>query len=420
MSSCTLNRLPEPVYGHPSGTRLPQPSYNLWNILRMHWIPVLNAAVLSLALPFESVGTAVATAQSRSTGQSSARVATMLAEGWAALAAGDVAKAARSAESAMTESPRSAAGVALAVEVHIARGDSSAGLDVYERWLAGRKVDAPYVLRRVAHGYLRSAAGQRQHPRRLEAAKALAADGDTTAAADLMRGAAAGGHTEAALLATLGDPRGVEILIGELRAGNGSKLATIDALVQSRSKLAVAPLKELLGDAREDHRAAAADALGRLGATEAIPNLKALLKEPQFPVRMAAAAALYRLEDYSGFDLLQQLLSSEHPAVRLSVAEVMAVRPGPEWLAIVRRVAEEGDETVRLRAARLLAPYDLETAASILRQLSASENPAVREEAGRLFIGNVATDFAALRAQLRSRDALTALRAADRLLELTR
>lgn len=345
----------------------------------------------------------------------------ILSEGWAALAAGDVAKAQRAADRAMAEAPLSAAAASLAVEIDITRGGSLAGLDVYERWLAGRKVDDPYVLRRIAQAHLRRISRERQHIGRAEAAKALAADGDQTALADLMRGAAAGGDADAKMLAAAGDPRGVEILIGQLRApGGGGKLSAINALVQSGSKLAVPALIDVLGDPREDHRAAAADALGRLAATEAIPKIKPLLNDPVFPVRLAAAAALYRLEDYSGLDLIQQLMTSEHASVRLSAAEVMSVRPGPEWLGVVRQLATERDETVRLGAARLLAPYDRELATETLRGLSSSENPAVREEAGRIYVGRVASDFAALRAQLRNREGLTAVRAAERILELTR
>lgn len=348
-----------------------------------------------------------------------ASLATSLAEGWAALDDGDLATAARAAERAIRESPLSAAAVALAVDVEVARGGSLSGLDVYERWLGTRKVDDPYVLRRVALGHLRWSS-QQQHVARMDAARALIADGDERAAAELMRAAAAGGHAEARVLASLGDPRGVEILIGQLRMPAGSKLGVIKALAESGSTLAVSPLLELLADRREDHRAAAADALGRLDASAAIPRIKPLLSDPVFPVRMAAAAALLRLGDHAGVNLLDELMTSEHPAVRLSAAEASAVQPTPSWLAVVRGLTSDPDSTIQLGAARLIAPFDQHLAAAVLERLATAQNPAIREEAGRAFVQHVAADFASLRRYLRSPHSLTAIRAASRILELTR
>jgi len=343
-----------------------------------------------------------------------------LSQGWTALAAGDLAKAAKLAESAMAEQPRNAAAVALGVEVDLARPGSLAGLSTYERWLAGRKIEDPYVLRRIASEHLRWVGQQSTHPARLEAAKALAADGDPQAAATLLKGAVAGGQMEARALASLGDPQSVEIIIGQLQVPEGAKLGAINALAESGSKLAIPPLLRLLGDIREDTRAAAADALGRLGATQAIPQIKPLLKDPVFPVRMSAAAALYRLEDLSGIELLDELMASPHSAIRLGAAEAMAVRPTASWQTVVRALTSDPDASVQLGAARLIAPYDPQLAASVLERLSGSDNPAIREEAARVFVQQVAGDFAELRRYLRSPDALAAVRAAARIVELTR
>jgi hypothetical protein len=359
-------------------------------------------------------------AQARASAPPDATFATALAQGWSALAAGDLPKAAKYAESAMGERPGSAAAVALAVEVDLARSGPLAGLSTYERWLGGRRVEDPYVLRRIAHELLRSVARQRTHAGRIEAAKALTADGDPQASAELLRGAADGGEMEARTLASLGDPQGVEILIGQLQTPGPGKLGTINALAQSGSKLAIPPLVKLLTDIREDQRAAAADALGRLGASQAIPQLKSLLNDPVFPVRMSAAGALYQLEDYSGVDLLDELMVSPHAAVRLSAAETMAVRPPASWLSVVRALTAESDASIQLGAARLIAPYDPQLAASVLERLSGSDNPAIREEAARVFVQRVAGDFPELRRYLRSSDPLAAVRAAARIIELTR
>ncbi|CAN5826384.1 hypothetical protein BH18ACI5_BH18ACI5_07390 [soil metagenome] len=388
---------------------------------RMSHIRRTNVGLLPvLALLLATLLSVSADAQPRSTAAATSSFPGALSQGWAALAAGDLVKAAKLAESAIAEQPRSAAAVALAVEIDFSRSGPLAGLAAYERWLAGRKVEDPYILRRIAYEHLRWVTQHTTHPARLEAAKALTADGDPQAAATLLRGAAGGGQMEARALASLGDPQSVEIIIGQLQGSEGGKLGAINALAESGSKLAIPPLLRLLGDIREDTRAAAADALGRLGASQTIPQIKPLLSDPVFPVRMSAAAALYRLEDLSGINLLDELMASPHASVRLGAAEAMTDRPPASWLSVVRGLTSDADVSVQLGAARLIAPYDPQLAASVLERLSGSDNPAIREEAARVFVERVAGDFAELRRYLRSPDALAVVRAAARIVELTR
>ena len=375
----------------------------------------------AVALMLAALAGGGASAQPRSTPPApSSTFAAALSQGWNALAAGELAKAGKLAESAMAEQPRNPAPAALAVEIDLVKPASLAGLSTYERWLAGRKIEDPYILRRIAFEHLRWVAQQTSHPARLEATKALMADGDAQAAALLLKGAAGGGQTEAQTLASLGDPQGVEIIIGQLQGPGPGKMGAINALAESGSKLAIPPLVRLLTDIREDTRAAAVDALGRLGATQAIPQIKPLLKDPVFPVRMSAAAALYRLEDLSGIELLDELMASPHAAIRLGAAEATAVRPTATWQSVVRALTSDPDASVQLGAARLIAPYDPQLAASVLERLSGSDNPAIREEAARVFVHQVAGDFPELRRYLRSPDAVTAVRAAARIVELTR
>jgi HEAT repeat protein len=376
---------------------------------------VLSALLWFLVMVTASVAQTKPQRQETSSGEVKA-----LAEGWAALGQSDLAGASRAAQRALAHSPLSVAAIALAVEIDVTRGGPLAGLESYERWLGQRRLDDGYVLRRVARAHLESVLRQPQHVARLEAARALTADGDTEAAASLGQGSRQSGVHETRALASLGGSRAVQSLIAELKAPGGSKRGTINAIVESRSRQAIPALVELLADPREDNRAAAAEALGRLGASEAIPRLKGLSEDPVFPVRMAAASALYRLEDYSGVNLLEQLLASEHPAVRLGAAEALSVRPAGQWLGVVRDLTNVPDETVQIGAARLIAPYEPQTAAAVLERLQQSDNPAVREEAGRVFVQQVAGDFASLRRLLRSSDGVTAVRAAARILELTR
>jgi hypothetical protein len=75
---------------------------------------------------------------------------------------------------------------------------------------------------------------------------------------------------------------------------------------------------------------------------------------------------------------------------------------------------------VRMEAARLIAPYDQPLASQILEGLMRDDNPALREAASGAFIDGVASDFKTLRALLRSGDETVRVKAAGRVLELTR
>jgi HEAT repeat protein len=308
----------------------------------------------------------------------------------------------------------------LAVEVEIARGGLTAGLDTYERWLGAKKIEAAYVLRRVATACLQVLVRQRDAgTARIDALKALVADGDPTAVASMAQAGENAGPLETRMMAALGDEHAVRTLISQLPAQRDLG-ATIKALAESGSRLAIPPLLEILAKGKDDDRAAAADGLARLGAHDAVPQIKPLLDHANFTIKMTAAAALYRLGDDSGAGLLDQLLASEHGGVRLGAAEALSVRPGGAWLDVARALTSDRDEAIQLGAARLVAPYDRELADQVLRRLGQSQNPAVREEAGRLFADRVANDFVTLRSLLRSPDGGTRARAAGRILELTR
>lgn len=360
--------------------------------------------------------TSVASAQSRAA--STAGLNAVLARGWTALASGDMNTAAATAQAAMAEYPHSVAALALAVEVAIARGGAPGGLDAYERWLGNRRLDAAHVLRRIATVHLHEIARRRETgAAQVEALKFLVEDGDPEILARLAGGPAS--PLEVQLLASTGDERAVQALVQQLHTAP-NKSATIDALAESRSPQAAAALVRLLSDTHDEIRASAAEALGEVGVPEAIAYLTPLLQDERFPVRLAAAKALYRLGDDSGLGLLESLLLSEHSAFRIAAAEALSVRPGGAWQAVARELTADPDEMVRLKAAELLAPYDRDLARQVVDGLRQSENPAVREEAGRVITERIAADFATLRHLLRDRDPLTGVRAAGRILELTR
>jgi HEAT repeat protein len=346
--------------------------------------------------------------------------ATRLAEGWAALGKGDAAAASRIAWQELGRDPASVGALSLAVEADLQKG-STAGLATYEKWLGSRRVDSPYILRRLSRVLLVEASGKQPNvAARLEALKALAADGDAAAAAELEQALTSGRLAETRVLASMGSERAIKQLIAQLTAMPGSKTPIIEALGQSKSKLAVPPLKTLLSDANDLNRASAAEALSRLGATDAVPQIQALLNDPVFTVKLKAAGALVRLNDTTGLPFLSELMSSEHAGIRIAAAQELESRPDAAWQGLVRSLANDPDPLVRVQAARLIAPYDLQLASTVLDGLMRDSNIAIREAASGVVVERVAADFASLRSLLHSGDLMVRVKASARVLELTR
>jgi HEAT repeat protein len=376
---------------------------------------VFSVFVFATTLTLGTAGIAQAQDQTRAE-------ASILADGWALLAKGDAAGAGVVAAQQLVRNQNSTGALALAVEAEIAQGGSSRGLSAYEKWLGIKRLDDAYVLRRIARVLLVEASGAKQSnvTARLEALRQLAADGDLAASATLEQAATSNGFGEARALASLGNERAVDQLIVQLNAMPGSKGPIIDALGNSGSKKAIAPLKALLTDPNDLNRASAADALGRLEATDTIPQIKPLLKDPVFIVKLKAAGALYRMNDQSGLSILMDTAASEHAAIRVAAAREMASQPDAAWQALVRSLANDSDPTVRLEVARLIAPYDLILANTILDALMRDSNIGVREAASGILVERVAADLATLRGLLKSGDLTVRVKAAGRLLELTR
>lgn len=343
-----------------------------------------------------------------------------LTEGWALLAQGEYDAAAGRAAALLARHPASGAALSLAVETRIAVGGAMAGLATYEQWLGSRTIEDPYVLRQVAAAYLREMAHQSSEPGvAVEALKNLAADGDQEAEGLLLAGARAGRFAQTRALASLGNGAAVRALLTGL-GQPGDKTREINALVEGNVRSAVPALEKVLSDNLPQNRASAADALGRLGGAAEIEHLKPLLQDDSSFVRQAAAGALYRLNDQSGLSVLQQLARSDYPGVRNGAASLMASHPDADWQTLVRNLTAESDPSVRVNAAKLIAPYDPELARKVLEQLLKNPNIAIREEAGRLIAQDIPTDVPTLRGLLKSPDTLTRVRAAGRLLALTR
>ena len=343
-----------------------------------------------------------------------------VASAWKLLADGDTARAARAASDLLAREPRSTAVLSLAIEVEVARGATAGALDVYERWLGGRSVEDPYAIRRIARALLReTAARDVDRAIRLDAVEALLSDGDKDAAA-LLPPASSAAAAETAVRGSAGDRQGVDALIAQASQPGPARRVAVAALGRTRDSRAIAPLTNALADDDPVVRAAAADALGAIGAASAIPDLKPLIDDRVVSVRLAAAGALVRMKDVSAMARLQELQRSDYPAIRLAAARAAAPQADAEWQQVVRDLTRDSDPEIRRQAAELIAPYDPDLAKATIEPLLTDANPAERQAAADSYVGHITTDFAVLRRYLRDADSGTRVRAADRVLKLTR
>ena len=347
--------------------------------------------------------------------------ATELTNGWALLAEGLFERAAAKAAQVLAAYPRSGAALQLALEAQLARNGAPAALDQYEHWLGARTFEEPAALRRVASAMLREATTLKSDPAaRTEALRALADEGDARAAGELAQGASKAGGAAARAVVSTGDERAVDTLLVELNSGLGSPTRTIEALGVSGSTRAIAPLVQRLKDPRQDVRGAVVDALGKLGDAQTAALIVPLLSDTSQHVRVKAAGALLRLGDYSGLPILQELMASPSAAMRLDAAEALASRPDSAWMGLVTELAGDPDPEIRAAAGRLMAPHDPEAARGVLGSLTSDENPAIRELASRGLAEVVSDDLPTLRRLMRNSHSLTRVRAAARVVVLTR
>ncbi|MEO8484448.1 MAG: hypothetical protein ABI634_19740, partial [Acidobacteriota bacterium] len=140
----------------------------------------------------------------------SAAEGTLVSAAWAALARGDIATATSKVAELKQKSPHGTNSLLLEIEINLTNGGPSAALDGYDQWLAGRKLEEPLALRRIATAILFDGAQKSANPAlRLAALTALAADGNS-AAQDMLRvGSEAGSIGDAAALAAAGNDAGV-------------------------------------------------------------------------------------------------------------------------------------------------------------------------------------------------------------------
>jgi HEAT repeat protein len=354
-------------------------------------------------------------------GTLSVEESTAITQVWALLAQGIIDKATIRAAEVLAAYPRSAAALTVMVEAEIARTGAQAALSHYERWV-GVRPEEPGVLRRIAIAWLReNVAEGKSGTARLEALRALAADGDAIATAELATASAAGGLPEARVLAALGNESSVKVLVTNLKSGTGNALTIIEALGESGSKAAVSALTGQLKHQFAEIRGAAVEALGRLGNRfDVKADLQPLLSDQSSYVRIKAASALFRLGDTSGASMLRDLMQEDSDKSRLIGLQSTATQPDATWIQDVRRLTSSTEPEIRVQAAKLLAPHDPEYARAILTAALNDANPAIRDMAAESFTEVASNDLRTLRQLLKAPDRIASVRAAARILMLLR
>ncbi len=344
-----------------------------------------------------------------------------LATGWTMLTEGKHAEAAQMAAQVLARNPRSVPALALQVEADIARAGATTALTSYESWLGGRTLEEPGVVRRIARALLHEWARQdRNIAARAEALKALVAEGDPDALSVMTASASGGGENDVRTLAALGNADAIDRVAAQLKSTQGLKLREIRVLGDGRTAKAAIALISVLSDPMPQNRAEAAEALGKFNRPEIVPHLKQLLNDPHGQVRLAASGSLFRLGDTSGEAMIRELAASENIMERRVAALLLAPRPDDTWKALVRSLATASDAPTRLDAAKLLAEHDPDFARSVFDTLRTDENLAIREESELALAQSPVSSFSALRQFLRATSGLVQVRAATRLLVVTR
>ncbi|HUR19452.1 MAG TPA: hypothetical protein VMZ90_01505, partial [Vicinamibacterales bacterium] len=178
------------------------------------WAAVATAVIALGIVPVSSS----AWQQGRAAPAMTAQEATAVTQGWALLAQGLLDEAVASSDATLRRYPKNPAALALVVEVTVARFGARAALDRYEGWLGSRTLDNAYVLRRIARATLWEVARQPEGVGRYEALKALLADGDDDATAELASSMDQGNLTDTQLMASLGSGPAVQRLIDRMNS----------------------------------------------------------------------------------------------------------------------------------------------------------------------------------------------------------
>ncbi|MEO6214029.1 MAG: HEAT repeat domain-containing protein, partial [Vicinamibacterales bacterium] len=332
----------------------------------------------------------------------------LLAQGWAELAAGRPAGAARAAARVLDKAPRDHDAASLAVAAGLATGGAARALETYERWVRASGRDDLMLLEDIAAAELRVLSTSAEARILYPALVALAKFGDVAARQrlrELAKDTSIGVEADAALAAA-GDPAGAGRLRARIAAGGREdKSRAIEAMKSSGDTAAAGAIAQALKDPSPPSRIAAAQALAELGATQTIPLLREAEADPEPSVRGAVQTALALLGDPERTDVLKSLQDSPLADYRLLAARQAASRdPRGTWVAAVEAMLGDADPVIRLQAAELLLLHGHTAAADSVMSgaLNDSSGP-LRAVAARV-LGKIPLDLrglTALRVMLR-------------------
>lgn len=349
--------------------------------------------------------------------------ATVLANGWSALAAGRIDAAARAADELLRRRPWDHAAATLAIDALSTR-EPMEGLDAYEKWLGSRTAEDPGLLEPIARAVVVRVAREGEPDLRREALRMLqearVPEPPQSGAADPLGRLFADARRAAA-----GDTAAIQRLeAAAVDPSSRTRAAVVDALEAAGPAGVPGLVRILSSPSGGPDRAHAAAALGRLQSEEGRPALQQMLQDQDPFVRASAAVALSRMADPAGQTYVERMLQSGIPDLQLMAAATWDGAPGP-WVGVVRPLLQNQDGLIRLHAARTLAPVDPEAARQVLQDAAGDPNPAVRASAAAIVeqlpaAATSAADISALRRLLRDPDTLVRLRAAGALLTAVR
>ena len=322
--------------------------------------------------------------------------ASELSRAWAAIGAGDYAKAEELAGALLRRDPSAHAAITVAVAAMAGADKPTAALDAYEQWLQKSRHEDVFLLQPIAASTLASLAAGADVGLAVEALSKLAASDADAARAALGKRADAGPEFDG-VRAALGDKSAITRLANALSAPSSrEKLLALRhaAGVADLPSTAVVPL---LSDPAPPVRAAAIETLARMQGLTGADTIRPLLDHPDPFVQANAAVALGKLQDPAGVERLTRMLESPAADTAAMAAAVLKAR-GVDVSAAAERILADPNPLTRLSAVPLLS--DASRAQAVLGQAAADPNPVIRARAGELLAATV-SDLATLRRLLR-------------------
>ena len=155
------------------------------------------------------------------------------------------------------------------------------------------------------------------------------------------------------------------------------------SLGRMRSRKAVTPLLDLLGDEYESVQEAAIHALAAIGDESALDGLTKDFSSHEAYMRRNIVLLLGRFSTEKAVDALAFALKDEEPDVRKAVVNALANAPGAKALRPLLLAATDDDPEVRMPAAEALGAMDASEAREALIALLADTDLWVRAAAAR-------------------------------------